>query len=316
MSGWFKLIRGKAILFAVFVMYCMRYFVLRPILGVNGLELQLPEQAFTLVVMSVCFLIAAAGAINDYFDTRIDRIASVKDVLVGRSIPRRVAIMLHSILNLAAVVIAFALSAWVGMWKMGILFLLVSGLLWFYSSSYKRYTLVGNLFVGLFAALIPFVGLVFEMPLLTEKYAVLLVQTDTDFLYLFRWMGGFSLFLFLNGIVYEMNKDIYTIRGDQEKGIRSVPVRWGVGVTKRIIVSGAVVAIAYALWLTYTVFSISTPVKVYVLAAVCLPYLVYIAAVLRSERRAWQLFLIRLVMVTGVAFSFLIPSFLTQLFQS
>ena len=105
-----KLIRFRTIAFAAFTMYAVRYFVLKPILDINGFSLQMTNWAFSLLVISVCCLIAGAYVINDYFDTKADRISGVKNVVVGRSISRREAIFLHTLLNIVAIGIAFYLS--------------------------------------------------------------------------------------------------------------------------------------------------------------------------------------------------------------
>ncbi len=78
-----KLIRFRTIAFAAFTMYAVRYFVLKPILDINGFSLQMTNWAFSLLVISVCCLIAGAYVINDYFDTKADRISGVKNVLWG-----------------------------------------------------------------------------------------------------------------------------------------------------------------------------------------------------------------------------------------
>ncbi len=316
MLGILKLIRIRTLLFAAFTMYCMRYFVIRSILDINGLTLQLPDWAFTLSVLSVCALIAGANVINDYFDTRTDRLSAVKDVVVGRCITRRTAMTLHSVLNVLAIVIAFGLSIYVGIWKIGILFLLVSGLLWFYSSAYKRYLLIGNLIVGILAALIPLCVLLFEIPLLNDEYSDLLIQTDTNFMYLFNWILGFSLFIFLNTVIYEMNKDIYTIPGDIEKGIRSVPVRWGIRATRIVISVWTAIAVCCAVVLYFTVFSESSLVLTYIALGICLPYCIYLVFVWFSVKRSLQLGIIRLIMVLCVAFSFLLHHFFDLIFAN
>ena len=133
------------------------------------------------------------------------------------------AISLHTVLNLFAVSIAFYLGFAVGVWKIGILFLLVSGILWFYSSTYKKYFLTGNLLVGILAALIPISAIVYEIPLLNMAYAELLIETGTNFLYMFDWVFGFAWFIFLNTLMYEINKDIYTVEGDRENGNHTIP---------------------------------------------------------------------------------------------
>lgn len=166
----FRLIRIHTIIFAALTMYAMRYFVVLPMLQLNGFTLQMTDWAFALLVIAVCCLISGAYVINDYFDTKTDRISGVKDVLVGKSISRRMAISMHTLFNVIAVGIAFYLGFAVGVWKIGILFLLVSGILWFYSTVYKKYFIVGNVMVGLLGALIPVCAIIYEIPLLNIAY--------------------------------------------------------------------------------------------------------------------------------------------------
>ena len=82
----------RTIAFAALTMYAMRYLVIRPMLDINGLALQMTGWAFFLLVVAVCCLISGAYVINDYFDTKSDRISGIKKVVVGKSISRRVAI--------------------------------------------------------------------------------------------------------------------------------------------------------------------------------------------------------------------------------
>lgn len=310
-----RLIRFRTIAFAAFTMYAMRYFVIQSILDVNHFTLQMNNWAFGLLVISVCCLIAGAYVINDYFDTKADRISGVRDVLVGRSVSRRTAIFLHSILNVLAVGIAFYLGMAVGIWKIGILFLWVSGVLWFYSSLYKKYFVTGNLLVALFAALIPVSVLVYEIPLLNMAYADILIETDTNFISMFNWIGGFSWFIFLNILMYEINKDIYSVEGDRENGIQTFPVRLGIKTAKNIVIALAVVAILSLVSLYIVVFFPFWPILIYFIAALSLPYIVYMVSVADNKgKRLFQLRMIRMITVLCVCSCFLLKYFFLMIF--
>lgn len=317
MSGIFRLIRWRTIVFAAFSMYVMRYFVVRSILDINGFTLQMTDFAFSLLVISVCCFIAGTNIINDYFDNRADRISGVRDVIVGRTISRRTAISLHTILNVTAVLIGFYLSFAVGIWKMGIFFVLASGLLWFYSSSYKRYFIIGNFIVAFLMALIPLSVVLFEIPLLNMVYADLLLATDTNFMYLFNWGMGFAIFAFLNTWMYEINKDLYTVKGDRADGIHTIPVRSGEQVARYIILSFAMIAVIFLVILCLTVFRESSLLLGYVSAGLILPYLIYMISVMGNFKgRVFQLRLIRLISVLCVCLGFLLHYFFELIFQS
>ena len=85
-----KLIRLRTIAFTAFTMYAMRFFVVQPVLEKAGFTLQMPEGNFSLLVIAVCCLVSAAYVINDYFDTKADRISGNRPVIVGKTISRRV----------------------------------------------------------------------------------------------------------------------------------------------------------------------------------------------------------------------------------
>lgn len=310
-----RLIRVRTIAFAAFTMYAVRYFVLKPILDINGFSLQMTNWAFSLLVVSVCCLIAGAYVINDYFDTKTDRISGVKNVVVGRSVSRREAIFLHTLLNVVAVGIAFYLSIAAGIWKIGILFILVSGILWFYSSIYKRYFITGNLLVAILASLIPISVLVYEIPLLNMAYADILLETGTNFMFMFNWVGGFSWFLFLNIFMYEINKDIYTVEGDRENGIQTLSVRWGVKAAKTTIIALATLAVLSVIYLYIIVFSSSLSFLIYGIVALLLPYGIYMVSVGgKRGKRLFQLRMIRLITVLCMGSCFLLKHFFQFLF--
>lgn len=315
MFSFLKLIRLHTLAFAAFTMYAMRFFVIKPLLDINGFSLQMSDIAFTALVIAVCCLISAAYVINDYFDTKTDRISGVRDLVVGKSVSRRMAISLHTMLNVIAVAIAFYLSFAVGIWKIGILFLLISGLLWFYSSYYKRIFILGYVIAGILVALLPLSTVLYEIPLLNMAYADILLETDTNFMYIFNWILGFSFFLFWNMIMYEMNKDLYTIEGDRENGIQTVPVRFGREKSGYIIAGLAGTCICVVLVLYGTVFSASLLILIYMAGALIFPYLLYIVLIMRkSGNRKQQIYLIRLIMVLCIGFSMLLNHFFQMLF--
>lgn len=308
-----RLIRIRTIAFTVLCMYAIRFGVVLPILDLNGFSLQMANWAFALLVVAVCCLISAAYVINDYFDTKSDSISGVKRVLVGKSVSRRMAISLHTILNIIAVGIAFYLGNAVGIWKIGILFLLVSAILWSYSSIYKKFFIVGNVLVGVLAALIPVSVMIYEIPLLHMAYAETLIETDTNFIYLFYWIFGFSWFIFLNILMYEINKDIYTEDGDMENGVNSIPIKLGIPMAKKIISILTVIAMLSAAFLYYLRFSESLYMLIYLIVAIWLPYMTYIVAInYKHSKRSLQLNIIRFITVLCLGACILLRHFFTN----
>jgi 4-hydroxybenzoate polyprenyltransferase len=153
MKAFLKLIRWQNLLIVILTMVLMRYAVLEPVIGKirvifnNGtgeeipMMLQFPWYNFVLLVMATVFITAGGYVINDYFDIKTDLI-NKGSVIVGTKISRRHAMMWHNIFNIIGVTTGFYISWKAGFIWLGILFLAVSGLLYFYSASYKRQFLI------------------------------------------------------------------------------------------------------------------------------------------------------------------------------
>ena len=123
------------------------------------------------LLLATVFITAGGYVINDYFDIKTDLINKGK-VIVGTKIPRRKAMMWHNIFNIAGVAAGFYISWKAGYMMLGTLFLIVSGLLYFYSASYKRQFLIGNIIVALLTAMVPLLVVFYEWPALYRYYAV------------------------------------------------------------------------------------------------------------------------------------------------
>lgn len=299
----FKLIRLRTIAFTAFTMYAMRFFVTRSVLDKAGFSLQMSDRDFSLLVIAVCCLVSAAYVINDYFDTKADRISGNRPVIVGKTISRRSAITLHSILNVVAVGIASYLSWEVHHGEIVVLFLLISMILWLYSSRIKKRFLWGNLVVAVLAGLIPLTVITFEIPLLRDVYSEVVLKTHVGFAYVFYWTLCFSFFLFINMLIYEINKDIYSINGDRDDGIVTLPSKYGIPTTRKVII--VLIAIAILSLVAFLLVGlICTPaIWGYFIIALIIPYLIYGYSVLKNNRMKFQLRMIRLIMVLCIGIS-------------
>ena len=134
----FSLVRFPNLLIIAFTQYAMRYLLMEPLLPSASFELQFGDFQFALLVFSTLLIAAAGYIINDYFDTRADLINKPARVVVGVSISRKEAMILHMIFNIIGVGIGVYLAFYVGLPSLSLVFVLSTGLLWFYSSNYKR----------------------------------------------------------------------------------------------------------------------------------------------------------------------------------
>lgn len=249
--GFLKLIRWPNLLIIAFTQYAIRWGVLYPVIfyinkilhqvfpfvvGPINLHLQLSEVEFFLVVLSTVFIAAAGYIINDYFDVKLDRINKPTEVVIGTKISRRAAILWHWILNALALGIALYLGYLANVWKLvGLIYFICASGLWFYSTTFKKQFIIGNLLVALFTALVPIVVGVFEIPLLIKKYGWLFAQTHVDISFMQKAVFAFAFFAFITTLIREIIKDIQDMEGDAAYGCETLPIKWGIAKSKLII---------------------------------------------------------------------------------
>jgi 4-hydroxybenzoate polyprenyltransferase len=166
-----------------------------------------------LLLLCACTVAIAAGGyvINDYYDVKIDLVNKPERVVIGRGITRRYAILLHSILSIAGILVGFIIS-----WKIAAINFASVFLLWWYSNDLKRHPFIGNLVVSLLTGI-----------------AILLV----DALYKTgnTLIITYAIFAFFMTLIREIIKDMEDLKGDDTFGCKTLPIVWGLRKTKFFI---------------------------------------------------------------------------------
>lgn len=299
-------------LFLGALIWVMEKWVATPVLREAGFGEQLPWYV-TLLLMCAAMLIGAGGyVINDYFDVKIDRINRPDEVVVTRSVSKPAAMRLSIALSGTGIACGIAAAVLLRSLTLGILFVIIPGLLWFYSSSYKRLFLIGNLIIALLAGLTPLIVAMANVAQLELLYASILpyMSLPHD---LYCWLGGFGLFAFLLTWIREIVKDLQDQMGDRELECHSMPIVWGEKWTK-VFVTGLIVltiAIIGHLWYHILPFpiswsSLSTRYIVFgiVIPLICALCLLW-AAKIPSDYKSCQQIL-KLAMVFGTLYSYVI----------
>jgi len=297
----FRLIRLPNLLIVAVTQILIRYCVILPLLKQGQMTLQLPGGLFALLVVATISIAAGGYVINDYFDRKIDRINKPDSMIVGRLIYPRHAMAYHIFFSILGILAGTWVSYKSGQLYMSLVFFMVSGLLWFYSTTYKRELLLGNIIVSLLTALVPFLVLLYELPLLARTYGSM-VSPVTG--YLLTWVLGFALFAFLLTMTREIVKDAEDFEGDQAYGKRTVPVIWGMQVT-HWITSAFLLISASLLVLAWYFFIPDHITLIYFIVLLILPMMVVMGLILRGNgRRSYHLasVLLKLVMVAGLVY--------------
>jgi 4-hydroxybenzoate polyprenyltransferase len=235
-------------------------------------------------------------------------------VVIGVQISRRVAMTLHATLNIIGIALGIYLSFYIKLPVLSFVFLIATGLLWFYSTNYKRQFLVGNLSVAFLTGLVPLMVVLFEIPLLNKEYGQVMLKNEASFNYMVAWVGGFSFFAFLTTLIREMIKDAEDFEGDMAYGMRTLPIILGTVWTKVVIIFLTVVTLLMLVYLLvkHILFSVEPADYIslgYFLLFLLVPLLVLIAQILFAKDKTGYKkasTLIKVVMLTGILYSVLV----------
>jgi 4-hydroxybenzoate polyprenyltransferase len=274
--------------------------VIIPVFARFGVSATLGDGWFFLLSLSTVLIAAAGYIINDYFDINIDQVNKPERIIIDRVISRRWAILWHTVFNVIGVALGFLIGWKIGYPLLGFTQLLCSGLLWFYSTSYKRQLLIGNIVISLLTALTVMVVGFYEPKLYRE---INTFNAPAVYL-LLRIILLYAAFAFLISLIREIVKDLEDIKGDDKLGCRTMPIVYGVNASKDISYVLAWLLIAVIAFVQIKIFQKHWYVTVvYLFLLVQLPMI----AVIRTLRKAAfpkdfhrVSNFIKLVMLTGI----------------
>lgn len=314
MISFLKLIRLPNLLIVAATQYLMRFAIIGAILsfynrGAEGafeFVLQMSEFDFFILVLSTVCLTAGGYVINDYFDTKTDLLNRPKTVIVGNTISRRSTMAIHIALNVIGVLGGAYVSYIAGYKFFGLIFIGVTGILWYYSTTYKRQFLIGNIIVALLTALVPLMVALFEIPLLNKAYSEILIEYDHNFNSIFNWIAAFSFFAFFTTLIREIIKDVEDFEGDNAYGRKSLPIVLGVFYTKIIILSLVAITVAALVYIYIVYLQGSNLTLWYLIIAQLIPFILLIIKTItaKNKRDYWVAsLLVKFIMLFGVMYS-------------
>jgi 4-hydroxybenzoate polyprenyltransferase len=300
-AAFFRLIRVLNLLFIVLTQALFQYFIVVPMMSSNNVSPALSLKYFSLLTLSSVLIAAAGYIINDYFDLNIDRINKPGKNVVEKVIKRRWAIIWHWALSFFGVLIGFYIGWKVGVFWLGLANLTCVAALWFYSTTFKKKLLSGNIIISLLTAwVVMVVGFVTHYRMVTN-YDIFGAQFASKLL---RFTFLYAGFAFIICLVREVVKDIEDMGGDAKYGCRTMPIVWGIHVSKVFAVTWLVVLTA-ALCI---VFAYVLQFKWWLPAAYCLVFVIlplflilrrFFSAQTKKDFRALS-YMIKLVMFTGI----------------
>ena len=268
-AAFFRLIRWPNLVFIVLTQFLFYSCIMLPAYSqqdMNGSWFLTWPYFWWLTAASI--LIAAAGyIINDYFDLNIDQVNKPDSIIVQKVIKRRWAIFWHMGLSFAGVIITVIVSWKIGNWVIGPANIASIFLLLFYSTTFKKKLLIGNIIISLLTAWVVFVLYISELDLVVFTRQLPYQAAMNRIFKLAVLYGGFA---FVISLVREVVKDMEDMTGDEKYGCRTMPVVWGVpaskvfaGVWLLVLILAVLVLFVYAIlikWLLAALFVLVTVV--------------------------------------------------------
>jgi 4-hydroxybenzoate polyprenyltransferase len=179
------------------------------------------------LLVSASVLIAAAGyIINDYFDQNIDIINKPSKVVVDKLIKRRWAIFFHFLFSISGLLISMYVGYKISNWVIPLCNLFCILLLWFYSTTFKKKLLSGNLIISALTAWVVIVIYFFVGAGILHGWELSNYPFDIRKLYKITML--YAGFAFVISLVREVIKDMEDLEGDVQYNCRTIPVVWGI----------------------------------------------------------------------------------------
>ncbi len=310
MIAFLKLIRINNLLIIAFTQYLIRYALIKSQMSYLGIPFQfeLSDFYFFLLVLSTMLIAAAGYMINDYFDVKTDKINRPETVVIDNGVKRRWAMVTHLLFNIIGIGLGVFVGWKAGNFKLGLVHLISAGLLWHYSTTFKKQLIVGNLIVSLLTAMVPLIVMLYDIPPVFEVYST--VYKDLSFANLYKSVLLFSLFAFLVSFIREIIKDMQDYQGDLETGCETMPIVWGFKATKAIVISLISNTILLLSFIVYKLYNPNDKLpNIYIVVGLILPLLFLAYKMFRAQTSKDYYFcsiLVKLIMLVGVLFSLVI----------
>lgn len=287
----FSLTRVQNLFIICLTLLLARYSVIRPILNLSGLTSGITDQLYSLMVFSVLLIAAGGYVINDYHDTGIDAINKPGKNKVGTRLSRTSTLVIYIVLTLLGLAGAFVFGHISGMRYAGIVFAFCAGFLYFYSSSYKKMFLVGNLIISLLTSITLMLSILFDKPALSVEPIITLIS-------------AYAIFAFVMTLIREIIKDCEDIEGDSVFGATTLPVLAGTK-TARLITTLLCIGVFCSILYIQVLQSQweNTISFVYIIIFIQLPVLVLAYLSAKAKTKSQYHFnsnLSKIIMLTGV----------------
>jgi 4-hydroxybenzoate polyprenyltransferase len=235
---YLKLIRFQNLLLIALMQYVIRYGFLK----LQNVELALTDWQFALLVLATVCIAAGGYIINDIMDQETDSINKPEKVIVGKSISESMAYNLYFGFTITGAVLGFYLSNLIYRDNFFGIFIISALLLYIYATSFKQIAIVGNILVSIALALSVIIVGLFDIIPATDQGNRFQMMLWLELLF------DYAVFAFLLNFIREIVKDLEDINGDNNEGMKTLPVILGIDKTTKVVAGITAIATIVLLW--------------------------------------------------------------------
>jgi len=269
----YSVVRGYNILIVVLAQYLASIYILAPDLPLRSIVLDL--NLFVLVAASA-LVIAGGYIINNFYDAEKDLINKPTKTMIDKLVSQQTKLTTYFFLNFIAVFLASYVS-----FKAVLFFSSYIFGIWFYSHKLKKIAFVGN-FCSALLAIAPF-------------FVIFVYYKNFD-----EVIFVHAIFLFLLILAREVIKDLENIAGDIVQGYKTIPILYGVKLSKICIG----VLIIFTLIPSLLLISYYDVGYMYLYFIVCIFLLITFLALLykstHKKHYVWLHNILKVIIVVGV----------------
>ena len=269
----FSVVRGYNILIIALAQYLASLYILAPKLPLSDVIFDIN---LLVIVLASALVIAGGYIINNFYDAEKDLINKPRKSMLDRLVSQRFKLTTYFVLNFFAVFAASYVS-----FRAVLFFSAYIFGIWLYSHKLKKIPFVGN-FVSATLAITPF-------------FAVFVYYKNFESVIFVH-----AVFLFLLILSREMIKDLENISGDLAQNYRTIPIIYGVKISKLLIAVLVVFTLIPSLLL---IFKFDIGYMHYFFAfcvALLLFFLLLLPKAATKKHYIWLHNILKLIIVAGV----------------
>ncbi|WP_411768525.1 geranylgeranylglycerol-phosphate geranylgeranyltransferase [Winogradskyella sp. A3E31] len=221
MTHFFKLIRWQNLLLIALAQVLIKYALLDPFKETYGVETALTPIGMVVLVLATLCIAAAGYIINDIQDVEADLINKPEKVVIDKHISEKNATNLFIVFNVIGVALGYYLAYSINQTGFFALFVIISGLLYLYSTFLKQLLIIGNVVISILVGFSLIMVALFDLlPMITDTNREIQV-------FFLELILDYAIFAFMINLLREFVKSLEDIEGDHKVGVQSLPIVLG-----------------------------------------------------------------------------------------